>query len=97
MSKKTFKTVATTFFSEATKEQEKPKPAVQRKADKPATGKQGKAKPQPAVKVAEQETKVRRVQLLFKPSTHELAKEAAYKARLSLNAYINKLLEEHLK
>ena len=96
MSKKTFRTVATNFFSVATQEKETPKPAPQHKAGKPATGKQGK-QAKPAAKVTEQETKVRRVQLLFKPSTYELATEAAYKARLSLNAYINQLLEEHLK
>lgn len=98
MSKKTFRTVATNFFSTATQEKEAPKPTPQRKAGKPATGQQRK-QAQPAAKPAPQETetKARRVQLLFKPSTYEMAKEAAYKARVSLNEYIHQLIEEKLK
>lgn len=98
MSKKTFKSVATTFFSTATKET--PKPAQQVKASKAKAGQSAKAvqrETPPAEKPAALEVKARRVQLLMKPSTYELAKEAAYQKRLSFNEYIHLLIEEHSK
>ena len=98
MSKKTFRTVATTFFSEATQKQEPPKP-TKAKAVKPQPQAKSEAKKEPTARTVthETETKARRVQLILKPSTYEIAKEAAYKARLSFNEYIHKLIEEHNK
>lgn len=96
MSKKTFKSVATTFFSSATQEKQTPQ---QSKAGKSAKEVQRKGQPKanPTAQPAALETKVRRVQLLLKPSTYEIAKEAAYQKRLSLNEYIHLLIEENNK
>lgn len=100
MSKKTFRSVATTFFSNANQEKEAPQvKAGKAKAGQVAEKQQRKPQPaaQPATTQAAQEVKARRVQLLMKPSTYELAKEAAYKLRLSFNEYIHLLIEEKNK
>lgn len=38
----------------------------------------------------------KKVLLLMKPSTHEILKEMAWEDRRSLNAFINKVLEEYI-
>lgn len=39
----------------------------------------------------------KKVLLLMKPSTHETLKEMAWQDRRSLNAFINKVLEEYIE
>lgn len=71
---------------------EEPKTAAEPQAEKEAEGQGYVVKH----KVVNSEVKTRRVQLVFRPSTHKAATEKAAHMGISLNEYIHSLIEQDL-
>lgn len=83
------KNVLDSFFSNGTEDNESPVMPVAEELDVRASYMRAQeAKP---------ESHTKRVQMLMKPSVHAAIKAKADAAGLSINAYMNTVLEDHLK